>query len=783
MRRHLSRILLTVSMVACSGTAPTTTESSRPVRELPTPTTAASVVTSKPVPPPDPREAALSATVLELLQQDHLLHKRIDDDVSRAAFATYLDRLDSLKLFLLKSDRNVLAKHADKIDDELRAGSLDLAHEGAKIFAARVDVVDKVVAAILAAPMNHSDEEWIETDPKKIEPVATEDELRERWRQRLELEVLERVGQMETKLEAEAKRKAEKAKVSAKDKSGDKATAKDKLSAKHTGAMGSAAENPRVASSTGDKDADKDDRDDESSALPLAEIPPTPEAREAKARADLAKTYAGRFARLRKPEPLDAAADLINSVTSTLDPHTTYLPPADKANFDIALSGSLEGIGASLRERDHYIEIVELVPGGAAWRQGGLSPGDLIVGVQAEGKEPVDVIDMRIDDVVKMIRGPKGTVVRLRVQKPGAHEDTIAITRDVIVVEEAYARGAVLTRKGQKPFGYIHLPSFYGGSNSNARMASADIRRLLKELKAQKVAGVVLDIRSNGGGLLGDAVKLTGEFIDHGPVVQVRDSSGKREILSDEAKGTEFDGPMVVLVDRFSASASEILAGALQDYHRAIIVGTGPTHGKGTVQTLADLDRISGSKEELGSLKLTIEQFFLPSGSSTQLHGVTPDVLLPDPAGYIDAGETKLEHAIAWSKIDAAPHDDWAATWRPAVLAERSAARVAKNPILSKIATATQILKTRRDDTRVPLAEPAWETRRKELRDALEAASPDLKHAPPAFTVKTIEDPAAAVIAPGPGGKQDDRPARWRDALATDPWVAETVSILADMAK
>jgi carboxyl-terminal processing protease len=709
----------------------------------------------------------LSATVLELLQDDHLLHKRIDDNVSRMAFATYLDRLDGLKLFLLKSDRDALAKYADKIDDELRSGSLDLAHEGAKLYAARVEVVDKVVAALLAAPMNHADEEWLETDPKKIEPVATEEALRERWRQRLELEVLERVGQMEARLEA-----ADKKKVTGKD-----AATKDKATkGKDTG---------KGKNNVKDRDKDRDtskDKDDET-PLSLSEIPTTPEAREAKARADLAKTYAGRFARLRKPEPLDAAADLINAVNATLDPHTTYLPPADKANFDIALSGSLEGIGASLRERDHYIEIVELVPGGAAWRQGGLSPGDLIVAVQAEGKDPIDVVDMRIDDVVKMIRGPKGTVVRLRVQKQGAHEDTVAITRDVIVVEEAYARGAVLTRKGEKSFGYIHLPSFYGGPGTGQRMASSDVRRLLQELKAQKVAGIVLDIRSNGGGLLGDAVKLTGELINKGPVVQVRDSSGKRDVLSDVDQGTEFDGPVVVLVDRFSASASEILAGALQDYHRAIIVGTGPTHGKGTVQTLADLDRISGSKEDLGSLKLTIEQFFRPDGSSTQLKGVVPDIVLPDPAGYIDAGEEKLDHAIAWSKIDAAPHDDWtAATWKPAVLAQRSAARVAKNPLLSRMAAATQILKARRDDTRVPLAQPVWEARRKDLRDALEAASPDLKHAPAAFTVKTIEDPAAAVVAPGPGGKQDDRPARWRDALATDPWVEESVSILGDMA-
>jgi carboxyl-terminal processing protease len=455
------------------------------------------------VPPPDPREAALSKVVLELFEEDHLLHKKIDDDTSRTAFATYIDRLDGGKMFLLKADRDALDRYVDKIDDELRSGSLDLAHDGAKIFAARVGVVDKLVTELLASPLNHTDEEWVELDPKKVQVAETEQQLRDRWRQRLELEVLERVAQMEARLDAEA----EKAKAKAKGK-------------KPTGS-GSAAD-------------PKDD--EEKSTIPLAQIPATHDLREAKARADLAKSYAGRFARLRTPAPLDAAADLVNAVASTLDPHTTYLPPAEKANFDIHMSGSLEGIGAVLRERDHYIEIIELVPGGASWRQGSLTPGDLILSVTQTAKDPVDVADMRIDEVVSMIRGPKGTVVRLRVQKAAGTEETVAITRDVVVVEEAYARGAVLTRKNQPAFGYIHLPSFYGGKGAQ-HTSAADMHRLFAEMKMRKVAGIVLDIRSNGGGLLGDAVKMTGDLIDQGPVVQVKGSRGRTEVLTDEKPG------------------------------------------------------------------------------------------------------------------------------------------------------------------------------------------------------------------------------------------------------
>jgi carboxyl-terminal processing protease len=300
-------------------------------------------------------------------------------------------------------------------------------------------------------------------------------------------------------------------------------------------------------------------------------------------------------------------------------------------------------------------------------------------------------------------------------------------------------------------------------------------------MKALKVGGVVLDIRGNGGGLLGEAVTMTGALIDRGPVVQVQDSRGNRETYSDDDRGTAYDGPVIVLVDRFAASASEILAGALQDYHRAVIVGTGPTHGKGTVQTLADLDRVTRSNVDLGVLKITVQQFFRVSGSSTQREGVTPDILLPDPVGHIETGERTLEHAIPWSQIPAVDHDSWPATWKTSALVERSAARVAKQSVLGKIATLTQVLKATREDTRIPLAHAAWDAHRKKQRAAFEAASPDLKAAPAAFTVKSLDDPN--LPPPGPGGKNSDPLARWRENVSRDPWIEECVNILGDMAK
>jgi carboxyl-terminal processing protease len=738
--------------------------------------------------------------VLLLLQHEHLLRKPIDDELSRTAFETYLDRLDGSKMFLLRKDRDSLGKYADKIDDELRSGNLELAHDGSRIYVSRVEVVEKLVAELLAAPFNHDDEEWIELDPKKVEVATTEQELRDRWRRRLELEVLERVAGMEARLAAADDRAHGKpgkpgAKVSdaptarpgAKPAAKDlKAGAKSDTTTKAPGVKGPKAPGPNAPNGKipeGKPDSERDsETDDDAPRVPLASIPATPEARDAKARTDLAKTYAARFTRLRHPGPFDAASELINAVASSLDPHTNYLPPADKANFDIRMSGSLEGIGALLRERDDYVEVVEIVPGGASWRQGKLAPGDLILSVAADGQDPVDTVDMRLDDVVKMIRGPKGTVVHLRVQKPTGSQETISITRDVVVVEDSYARGAVLTHKNQTPVGYIHLPSFYGGKGPGQRTAARDVARLLTEMKGLKVGGVILDIRGNGGGLLGEAVTMTGALIDRGPVVQVQDNRGNRETYTDDDAGTAYDGPVIVLVDRFSASASEILAGALQDYHRAIIVGTGPTHGKGTVQTLAELDRVTRSNVDLGVLKVTMQQFFRVSGSSTQREGVTPDILLPDPAAHIDTGERTLDHAIPWSQIPAVDHDLWPAKWKVPTLAERSSARVAKQPALAKMVALTQVLRASRDDTRLPLAKAAWEAHRKERRAAFEAASPDLKTGPAALTVKTLDDPA--LPPPGPGvNNRDDRLTRWRDGVSRDPWIEECVNILGDMAK
>ncbi|MEO8844832.1 MAG: carboxy terminal-processing peptidase [Kofleriaceae bacterium] len=715
----MNRVVYLVLVVACS--ARPASPPPPPVPQHPAPAQVA------PAPEPDQRESALSHEVVELLEGRHLLGRKLDDTISSEAFATYLDRLDSGKLFLLAADRDKLAVYRDKIDDELHSGNLELAHLGQAIFLARVAVVEKVVAAALAAPMNHDDDEYVELDPKKVEPATTEAQLAERWRQRLELEVMQRVAAMEQRLHSPA------------------------------GTGSNAGSNAGSAST------------------PASDIPATPEGRETKVRANLAKSYAAQFSRLKTPGPLDAASELVNAVCQTFDPHTDYLPPADKANFDIAISGSLEGIGAALRVHDDLIEVSDLVPGGAAARQGKLAAGDLIISVQqANSDDWVDVMNMHLDDVVALIRGPKGTVVRLHVRKPDGREEQIDITRDVVVIEAAYAHGAFVQRKAGPTFGYIHLPGFYGDPSSS-RTASKDVGRLLDAMNAKHVAGVVLDLRGNGGGLLQDSVTLAGELIDKGPIVQVRNHDGQIRVLDDPTSGTELSAPVVVLVDQFSASASEILAGAMQDYQRAVIVGTGPTHGKGTVQALINLDP-DGAKPVLGVLKLTIQQFFRVSGSSTQRDGVTPDITLPNPNSYIKSGERDLEHAIEWTKIDPAPHVDWKATWDRPTLVTKSAKRVAKSAVFAKITAIEAIMAKRRNDTRIPLARSQWDARAKHDKDELDKVALDLDKVPAAFAVTTIDEPTAST-------PNDDRMKKWRDSVARDPWIEESIAVLGDMTR
>lgn len=696
----------------------------------------------------DPREPILSQAAIALLSRQHVLRKPIDDKLSKEAFPKYIEQIDGPKLLLLDEHVAALRRYESQMDDQLRDGNLSLARKGSALVAARRTLVAKMVAELLAAPFDLEAQDSIETDPKKRVFCTSEDELRKRWRGVLALQLLERMAQMEDILEARSKPKAKT-----------------------------------------DKPKDADELRREAAAeKALGDIPETVEGREQKVRKDLAVRYETQFARLASTEKLQPAEDFINAVNAVFDPHTQYLPPAEEANFDIAMTGKLEGIGATLGEQDHYVVVHDLVPGGASWQQGKLEIGDLILAVAQEGKEPVQVTDMPIDKVVGMIRGPKGTVVVLTIKKSDGRVETLSITRDVIRIEATFARGAVLrTDKKSAPVGYVYLPGFYGdigtsrgGRGAGERNATRDVREILGKLQAKNVSSVVLDLRGNGGGLLDHARDISGLFIEQGPVVQTRDSSGHIEVLRDTDPSVVFGGQVVVLVDRFSASAAEILAGALQDYERAVVIGTSPTHGKGTVQAVVDLDRMSpNGQDPLGLYKITVQEYFRVSGASTQLKGVVPDVTLPDPTSFVDSGERTLFHAIPWSTIKAAPFRKVAHTWQVEQLQRSSSARTEANPEFAKVRAFAKLLEARRDKTLEPLQRSTWQATKKREKAELEAVDPKRKDRKPLLEVEVLADAGTT-----PADKKlRQRLDAWKDDLASDLWVDESVRVLQDMSK
>jgi carboxyl-terminal processing protease len=422
----------------------------------------------------------------------------------------------------------------------------------------------------------------------------------------------------------------------------------------------------------------------------------------------------------------------LTSLTSALDPHTSYMAPREKDNFDMHISLKLKGIGATLRADDGSTIVEMIVPGGAADKDGRLKIGDDIVAVQQEDGSPaVETLDMKIDDVVSMIRGEAGTKVKLHVKpKAGGERQIYEITRAVIKLEDSAAQSEILER-GQKPdgtpyrVGFIKLPSFYldmEGARSKKedyRRTSKDLEVILNKFNESNVDVVVLDLGRNGGGSLPEAIQATGLFIDYGPVVQVKDPNGRVTPMLDENRSITWKGPLVVKISQLSASASEIFAGAIQDYERGLIVGDPKTHGKGTVQTLLDLAPTTfglGAAKPQGALKLTIQQFYLPDGRSTQLEGVSSDVVLPSMTAEMDISESDLDFPLPMDSVKAQPHKHYSMvdSALKAGLQQKSTERIDQNEDFGKLLGRIDAYRKQKAETKVPLKEADFMARRKE---------------------------------------------------------------------
>ncbi|WP_163340167.1 carboxy terminal-processing peptidase [Desulfopila sp. IMCC35008] len=529
----------------------------------------------------------------------HFSEKVVDDALAIDAFDLYIKQLDYQKRFLLKSDVEQLRSFADHIDDNLYRGTISLPGTGFDILNERIGQVEKIAEDILKEDLDPKEGGDYQTDPDKLDYPEDLEQLRERWRHILRVQLNNQF------LDLEEEQKDEKEKKS-------------------------------------DKELWQESRE------------------------KIAKRNSNFFHRLHQETLQDHYDRFFNAVTRAFDPHTNYIAPASKKQFDINMRGSLEGIGALLREEDGFIKVVRIIPGSASARQGRLSAEDIILAVAEEDGEPVDVTDMRLRDAVQLIRGPKGSEVRLTVKKHDGVKEVIPIVRDVVQIEETFVKSGIIEDGNKKKLGYLVIPSFYRDFSRNGaqggRNSSDDTRKELKKLKEQGISGIILDLRNNGGGALVDAVEITGMFIDYGPVVQVKTSNGNVRILRDEDFGVEWDGPLVVLVNKFSASASEIVAGALQDYGRAVIMGGAHTHGKGTVQTIVDLNEniplLHIKKyDDLGALKVMIQKFYRVTGGSTQYKGVEPDIVLPSLLAHVESGERYLEHSLPWDSIESVEYE------------------------------------------------------------------------------------------------------------------------------
>jgi len=598
-------------------------------------------------PEPNPqKEAALMRALLQGLDRLHFQPKSIDDSFSKEVYALYLKDIDNSKRLFTQDDINQLKQFEMQLDDQANAGTFEFFNLSLQLFDKALPKTQSWYQEILAKPMDFSKNELLETEGDKLQWAKDDAELRSRWEKWLKFEVLSRI--------VEEEQKQEKA-----DFKGEKKT--------------------------------------------FAQL-------EEEMRKKVLDTYEKRQKQILKMDRTRRMEVYLNAITNVFDPHTGYFSPREKENFDIQMSGKLEGIGARLQSDGEKTTVTEIVPGGPAWKEGTLQPKDVILKV-AQGTtdaESVDVMGWEIDDVVSKIRGPKGSKVTLSVRKADGMEKTITITRDVVIMEEGFAKSLMLNSgDAQDKVGYIYLPKFYADfTPQGVTSCAADVAKEVEKLKKEGAKGIILDLRNNGGGSLRDVVQMSGLFIENGPIVQVKSRTKTPEIMSDNDPRVQWGGPLVVMVNSFSASASEILAAAMQDYGRAVIVGSSGTYGKGTVQRFVDLDNATGddSVKPLGEMKLTIQKFYRITGKTTQLDGVTPDIVLPDFYNYIDLGERENDYPLASTTIDAVPFKQNAYRINNLdKLKSDSEARVKSDDTFKKVSDNAVRLRKQKDQSQYPL--------------------------------------------------------------------------------
>jgi len=592
---------------------------------------------------PDPKkDKVLLGLIRYALVKGHYEPKKLDDNFSEEVYSDFIETLDPRKQFFIQKDLTDFAVYKDSIDDQVKDERLDFYKLVIQRLKSRINEVKGFYKEILAKPFDFNKEETINIDFKKIPFAANKNELIKIWQKQLKLNTLARIHD---KIEEQ-----------------NNAFKKDSSFVKKSF-----------------------------------------KAIEKEARERTQKNIGDFFKRLDELNDTDWFSSYLNSITATFDPHTSYFAPKAKEMFDISMAGKIEGIGARLQKKDDYTKVVELIAGGPAWKQGGLEVGDIILKVAQGNKEPVDITGMRLDDAIEYIKGKKGTLVKLTVKKIDGSIAIIPIVRDIVEFDENFVKSSIV-KKGNKTFGVIKLPKFYIDFNEkNYRNSATDMAKEIKRLKNQHVDGLLIDLRNNGGGSLKTAIEIAGLFIKKGPIVQVRYRGEKPIVRSDKDIKIQWDGPLVILVNELSASASEIFAAAMQDYNRAVIIGSNQTFGKGTVQDLLPLNKYYNYDKPLGALKMTIQKFYRINGGSTQLKGVHSDIVVPNRYAYMKIGERDEENPLPWDKISPATYSIWKGYKNFDKVVNDSKNRIASNPNFSLIDKNAKWLEQQQKDNIVPL--------------------------------------------------------------------------------
>ena len=587
----------------------------------------------------DPEKDKLLLELLAfVLEKGHYSPVELNDDFSKKVYKKYLDNLDPTRRFFLQSDINEFSKYETSIDDMIKNKDISFFNLTNERLLQRMKESRAIYEEVLSKPFDFTLQETINVDYDKLPYSKNKTELMDRWRKQLKLSALSTISDKQ-KLEEDKKKDDAKYQVKSFDV------------------------------------IEKEVR--ESSLKSLNEY------------FDFIEKELNRD---------DWYAIFLNSIVERYDPHTFYFSPEDKAKFDVSMSGTFQGIGARLQKKESGVEISELISGGPAWRGKELEAGDLILKVAQGKEEPLDIAGMRLDDVVKKIKGPKGTEVRLTVKKVDGTIKVISIIRDEVETEETFAKSSIVMKDGKK-YGIIYLPKFYiSFENKLNRDAFKDVALEIEKLKAQNIDGLIMDLRDNGGGSLETVVKMVGLFIPEGPVVQVKAPGRSPEILPDPDKKVQYDGPLVVMINNFSASASEIFAAAIQDYKRGIVVGSNHSYGKGTVQNVIDLNQFirGNSFGDLGALKTTIQKFYRINGGSTQREGVKSDIVFPDRFAYLDMGERDEESALPWDKIAPAKYEPLQINYDNVIA--NSKKRIAANPTFNLIDENAKWIFERKDE-------------------------------------------------------------------------------------